>query len=46
MSEDGELGVRRRVRNACQGCKASKIKCDGEQPCVNCLRKGKPCEYL
>lgn len=49
MAEEAENAVvfaRRRVKNACQGCKASKIKCDGEHPCVNCLRKGKTCEYM
>ncbi|KAK1964334.1 fungal-specific transcription factor domain-containing protein [Colletotrichum sublineola] len=39
--------VRTRVANACDSCKARKVKCDGKQPCGYCLRRQRPstCRY-
>jgi hypothetical protein len=31
---------RQRVVRACEGCKASKKRCDGNQPCKSCQKKG------
>ncbi|KAJ4165498.1 hypothetical protein LMH87_007128 [Akanthomyces muscarius] len=39
--------VRSRVSNACDGCKARKVKCDGKLPCGYCAgrRRGDSCHY-
>lgn len=39
--------ARRHITTACDACRQSKIKCDGQRPCGNCTRKGKTaiCEY-
>ncbi|KZL83840.1 fungal specific transcription factor domain-containing protein [Colletotrichum incanum] len=39
--------VRTRVANACDSCKARKVKCDGKLPCGYCLRRQRPstCRY-
>ncbi|KAK1711579.1 fungal-specific transcription factor domain-containing protein [Colletotrichum acutatum] len=39
--------VRTRVANACDSCKARKVKCDGKLPCSYCLRRQRPltCRY-
>ncbi|EFQ36686.1 fungal specific transcription factor domain-containing protein [Colletotrichum graminicola M1.001] len=39
--------VRTRVANACDSCKARKVKCDGKLPCGYCLRRHRPstCRY-
>ncbi|KAK1976843.1 fungal-specific transcription factor domain-containing protein [Colletotrichum cereale] len=39
--------VRTRVANACDSCKARKVKCDGKLPCGYCLRRQRPstCQY-
>ncbi|TQV94061.1 Fungal specific transcription factor [Cordyceps javanica] len=39
--------VRSRVGNACDGCKARKVKCDGKLPCSYCAgrQRGDSCRY-
>lgn len=39
--------VRSRISNACDGCKARKVKCDGKLPCGYCAgrRRGNDCHY-
>ena len=39
--------IRRRIANACDGCKARKVKCDGRQPCSYCVRRQRQhaCHY-
>ncbi|KAK1570054.1 fungal-specific transcription factor domain-containing protein [Colletotrichum navitas] len=39
--------IRTRVANACDSCKARKVKCDGKLPCSYCLRRHRPstCRY-
>ncbi|KAM0438476.1 hypothetical protein ACHAPT_001225 [Fusarium lateritium] len=39
--------IRSRIANACDGCKARKVKCDGKLPCSYCARRQKPhaCHY-
>lgn len=39
--------IRSRISNACDGCKARKVKCDGGQPCRFCVRRQRPhaCRY-
>ncbi|PSR92284.1 hypothetical protein BD289DRAFT_184313 [Coniella lustricola] len=39
--------IRSRVANACDGCKARKVKCDGKLPCSYCTRRQRPhtCKY-
>jgi hypothetical protein len=36
-----------KIRDSCQSCASSKIKCPKEKPtCSRCARRGIPCEYL
>ncbi|EFY88416.1 hypothetical protein MAC_05468 [Metarhizium acridum CQMa 102] len=39
--------IRSRIANACDGCKARKVKCDGELPCGYCAGRQRPqaCHY-
>ncbi|KAH7122120.1 hypothetical protein B0J13DRAFT_156556 [Dactylonectria estremocensis] len=39
--------IRSRIANACDGCKARKVKCDGKVPCSYCARRQRPhaCHY-
>ncbi|KAK2599956.1 hypothetical protein QQS21_005340 [Conoideocrella luteorostrata] len=39
--------VRSRIGNACDGCKARKVKCDGKLPCGYCAGRQRPqaCQY-
>lgn len=37
---------RLRVRKACEICKRRKVKCDGNQPCGNCVKHGQECQYI
>ncbi|KAG0685150.1 Fluconazole resistance protein 1 [Kluyveromyces marxianus] len=37
--------VKRRVSKACDACRKSKTKCDGERPCSRCLKENKLCTY-
>ncbi|KAL4805368.1 hypothetical protein BDV18DRAFT_152711 [Aspergillus unguis] len=36
----------KRTSNACIACRTSKIKCTGEQPCANCVRRRVECRFL
>ncbi|KAH3903000.1 uncharacterized protein SCODWIG_01534 [Saccharomycodes ludwigii] len=38
-------GTKRRVSKACDTCRKSKTKCDGERPCQRCLLENKICAY-
>ncbi|KAF4986959.1 hypothetical protein FDECE_15677 [Fusarium decemcellulare] len=42
-----ERYIRSRIANACDGCKARKVKCDGKLPCSYCARRQRPhaCHY-
>ncbi|SCW04515.1 LAFE_0H15236g1_1 [Lachancea fermentati] len=42
---DAGARQRVRVRKACQTCKRRKVKCNGVQPCSNCVKHGIPCTY-
>lgn len=39
--------IRSRIANACDGCKARKVKCDGKLPCGYCTGRQRPqaCHY-
>jgi hypothetical protein len=37
---------RRKVRRACDSCKARKRKCSGDQPCPLCVSQGLICTYV
>lgn len=39
--------IRSRISNACDGCKARKVKCDGKLPCSYCAgrQRGDTCRY-
>lgn len=47
MDINGEPYVKPRIGNACDGCKARKVKCDGKLPCSYCARRQRPhtCRY-
>ncbi|KAJ4265988.1 hypothetical protein NW762_003961 [Fusarium torreyae] len=47
QSSEPERYIRSRIANACDGCKARKVKCDGKLPCSYCARRQKPhdCHY-
>ncbi|KAL4821294.1 hypothetical protein BDW67DRAFT_172124 [Aspergillus spinulosporus] len=34
------------VKVACLSCRASRTRCDGQDPCVNCQSKQKTCSYI
>ncbi|KAI5468163.1 hypothetical protein BGZ63DRAFT_373056 [Mariannaea sp. PMI_226] len=36
---------RKRVRTACNSCSLRRVKCSGEQPCAQCHRATRRCEY-
>ncbi|CAI4921154.1 BTE_HP_G0179950.mRNA.1.CDS.1 [Saccharomyces cerevisiae] len=36
---------RLRVQKACELCKKRKVKCDGNNPCLNCSKQQKECRY-
>ncbi|RKP36414.1 hypothetical protein BJ085DRAFT_20566, partial [Dimargaris cristalligena] len=37
---------RKRLNQACDGCRRKKVRCDGERPnCRNCRRQQMPCVY-
>nr|CAI6578816.1 AKR_HP1_G0039760.mRNA.1.CDS.1 [Saccharomyces cerevisiae] len=36
---------RLRVQKACELCKKRKVKCDGNNPCLNCSKHQKECRY-
>ncbi|KAL7271015.1 hypothetical protein RUND412_006252 [Rhizina undulata] len=35
----------KRAVKACKACAAAKVRCDGNQTCQRCFKKGKICEY-
>ncbi|KAJ9148820.1 RING-3 protein, partial [Coniochaeta hoffmannii] len=35
-----------KIRQACDSCRARKIRCDGTSPCANCLSAAFECSYL
>ncbi|CCH44249.1 putative transcriptional regulatory protein [Wickerhamomyces ciferrii] len=37
---------KKRVSKACECCRKSKTKCDGQRPCTRCLQDNKICTYL
>lgn len=45
MLEVKQRGGRLRVRKACETCKKRKVKCNGHNPCSNCLKHGQDCHY-
>lgn len=45
MLEVKQRGGRLRVRKACDTCKKRKVKCNGNSPCLNCLKHGQDCHY-
>ncbi|KAF2771096.1 hypothetical protein EJ03DRAFT_359405 [Teratosphaeria nubilosa] len=42
-----EQNIRVRIGNACDNCKARKVRCDGQTPCGYCCKRQKPliCTY-
>ncbi|KAJ5690248.1 hypothetical protein N7462_004640 [Penicillium macrosclerotiorum] len=34
------------VKVACLPCRASRTRCGGQEPCANCVAKGRKCSYL
>ena len=38
--------VRVRASKACDRCRRQKVKCSGEQPCLNCSKHNKECVFL
>ncbi|KAI7872076.1 hypothetical protein BDF14DRAFT_1699843, partial [Spinellus fusiger] len=36
---------RAKIVSACGECRRKKTKCNGEQPCRNCIKSGVPCVY-
>lgn len=36
---------RKRVRTACEGCRRRKLRCDGEEPCLQCRYADRACQY-
>lgn len=34
------------VKVACLACRASRTRCDGQEPCSSCANKGRACSYL
>ncbi|KAL4887461.1 hypothetical protein BJY04DRAFT_2875 [Aspergillus karnatakaensis] len=34
------------VKSACLACRASRTRCDGQEPCLNCLGKKRKCVYV
>lgn len=45
VASDGDRRKRRRVRRACDVCKARKRRCTGDQPCPLCVSHGTDCTY-
>lgn len=46
MVQEESRRNRLRVRKACEICKRRKVKCDGSQPCANCVKHGQECKYV
>ncbi|SJX63804.1 related to nitrogen assimilation transcription factor [Sporisorium reilianum f. sp. reilianum] len=36
---------KKRIQQACRSCGIKRVKCDGANPCVTCVRSGEVCEY-
>ncbi|SNX86019.1 related to nitrogen assimilation transcription factor [Melanopsichium pennsylvanicum] len=36
---------KRRIQQACRQCGIKRVKCDGSNPCITCVRSGEVCEY-
>ncbi|PWN27599.1 hypothetical protein BDZ90DRAFT_279390 [Jaminaea rosea] len=36
---------RQRIQQACKSCGLKRVKCDGQLPCITCVRTGEHCEY-
>ncbi|TKY84627.1 hypothetical protein EX895_006529 [Sporisorium graminicola] len=36
---------KKRIQQACRPCGIKRVKCDGSNPCVTCIRSGETCEY-
>lgn len=36
---------RRRCHTACQPCRAARVRCNGENPCLTCLQNQRDCRY-
>lgn len=41
----GAAPLSRRPPTACNACRASKVKCDGQQKCKRCKSRGTTCSY-
>ncbi|EPX71106.1 transcription factor Thi5 [Schizosaccharomyces octosporus yFS286] len=39
------VGIRKRVRHACLGCRSKKVRCTGKEPCYSCEVLGIQCVY-
>ncbi|KAB8201015.1 hypothetical protein BDV34DRAFT_180103 [Aspergillus parasiticus] len=35
----------RRTAIACIACRQSKVKCSGDEPCANCIRRSLTCQF-
>ncbi|ODV60758.1 uncharacterized protein ASCRUDRAFT_81131 [Ascoidea rubescens DSM 1968] len=44
-SDDAQQFKRRRVSKACDFCRRRKVKCNGENPCINCFKNNFVCNY-
>ncbi|RDW90935.1 hypothetical protein BP5796_02100 [Coleophoma crateriformis] len=40
-----ELLARPRLQTACTQCRTRKVRCEGSQPCANCVDRREHCEY-
>lgn len=45
MAQIDDTQARKRTSNACIACRQSKIKCSGDDPCLNCQRRLLSCQY-
>ncbi|SPO32511.1 related to nitrogen assimilation transcription factor [Ustilago trichophora] len=36
---------KKRIQQACRPCGIKRVKCDGSNPCITCIRSGEVCEY-
>lgn len=46
QSPDAKQQHKKRVSKACDCCRKSKTKCDGQRPCTRCLQDNKICTYM
>ncbi|KAK6458098.1 fungal-specific transcription factor domain-containing protein [Scheffersomyces xylosifermentans] len=40
------MSQRKKITRACDTCKHRKMKCNGQQPCMFCKKRGMSCSYL